>query len=67
LDGAADENRDGTVTLDELVHYTKRRVREYIDAEMPGLVQTPTIISALSGSVPLIKLENNHELNAIDR
>ena len=55
LDGAADENRDGIVTLDELVQFTNRGVSKLIDSELPGEVQTPTLIGKVSGSEPLVE------------
>lgn len=55
LDGTADANRDGIVTLDELVQHTNQGVRKLIDSELPGEVQTPTLIAEVSGSTALVE------------
>jgi C-terminal peptidase prc len=54
LKGAADEDRDGKVDLDELVHYARKRVPDHVRAEFGADVQQlPELVGKTTGPVVL--------------
>lgn len=56
LEGAADNDYDGIITLDELVNYTTPRVEQFVSTKYPGATQSPRLINSLPGSTPLVDL-----------
>lgn len=62
LKGKADLDKDNQVDLDELVHYTKKRVPDFVKDEYGGDVrQVPELVGKTQGSVPLMSLERAKE------
>jgi uncharacterized caspase-like protein len=60
LEGAADRDRDGVVTLIELVNFATSQVREFVAANYPNASQSPYLISNLPDSTPLIRLQSTN-------
>ena len=56
LEGAADLNQDGAVTLGELRSFTQRGVEDFVAEKLPGGMQSPELISNLPQDTPLIKI-----------
>lgn len=54
LEGKADADQNGVITLDELKQYTGAGVRDFLAEQVPGAVQTPTLISSLKGTTAVL-------------
>lgn len=57
LKGEADLDGDRDITLEELSHFTKKRVNDLVRAEYDGARQMPNLVGNTRGLVPLVKLK----------
>lgn len=54
MEGAADVDGDGTLTLAELFQYAHDGVHDFLDRNLPSAQQTPMMVSSLDPSTPIL-------------
>lgn len=55
LDGEADADGDGNITLDELFERTRRNVEGFLKSNVEGAVQTPYMVKTIPGSTTILR------------
>jgi len=53
LRGRGDENNDGQITIEEAFRYAEERMYQYTHST--GIIQTPVMIDAIPGDVPIVQ------------
>jgi len=54
LEGAADVDRDGTISVGELHNYARVQVRDFLESHLPDAVQTPLLEASLDRNASVL-------------